>query len=303
MNSYAFRSAALLCLVLAALGLQGQTQYHHLIAGSFDNLPAASQLAEALKARGQNATILFPSAASPQYRVSVYASTSKPEVEAYAAALRNTGSKGYWILTINDLSSGQVAQRSSGTQPKGSKAPAPAAGTKLYHVVVSSHNNISEATIRMQTLVSEGYEPYVLYPAVNGEPFRVGVFRSASRKEAQAYLSMQKRKKGSGWLYEAPMPGTSGNAVNMPGSPALPPGKAAAAGVTYHVIAGSYSRFDQANTFAEAMKAKGLQPLILFPEPGKPQTFRVSVFRSTERASADAFKRSSGMSSAWILAQ
>jgi hypothetical protein len=303
MKSYALRSAALLCLILAFLGLQAQTQYHHLIAGSFDNLPAASQLAEALQARGQNATILFPSASSAQYRVSVYASTSKPEVEAYSAALRNAGAKQYWILTLSDYSSSQAAQRSSGTQAKGSKAPAPAAGTKLFHVVVSSHNNISEATIRMQSLASEGYEPYLLYPSVDGEPFRVGVFRSANRKEAQAYLSMHKRKKGSGWLYEAPMPGTSGSAVSMPAGPGLPPGKAAAASTTFHVIAGSYSRFDQASAFADAMKAKGLQPLILFPEPGKPQTFRVSVYRSIDRASADAFKQSSGMSSAWILAQ
>ncbi|MEM9987830.1 MAG: SPOR domain-containing protein, partial [Bacteroidota bacterium] len=74
---------------------------------------------------------------------------------------------------------------------------------------------------------------------------------------------------------------------------------------TFHLIAGSFNRFDQASEFSSALRSKGYSPLIIFPETGISETFRVSVYQSTLRAKVDEFKVkfNQGGGSAWVYTQ
>ncbi|TAE47210.1 MAG: SPOR domain-containing protein [Bacteroidetes bacterium] len=304
---------ALFVLILRPASLQAQSEYYHLIAGSFDDLKSANDLVTALKAKGQsNALILFPSAESPKYRVSVYYSASRQEVQTYANSIRNTGGKSYWILVQKDpkavaaSSSTAVAASAKNKKPEqtkpgsmtSGKAATPTAGP-TYHLVVGSFDKFETANQSMSSLVSSGFEPYIIYPSASSKAYKVGVYYSKDRKEVQTYSGMlKKRGKNPGWIYE-----DSEAAPSTKTTPATSTRLPAGSTPTYHLIAGSYDRFEQASEFADAMKAKGMQPLIMFPEPGISDTFRVSVYRSTSKTSVESYKKQKALSKAWIFEQ
>lgn len=302
---------ALFALMLRPASLRAQSEYYHLIAGSFDDLKSANDLVTALKAKGQsNALILFPSAESPKYRVSVYYSANRQEVQSYANSIRNTGGKSYWILVQKDPKA--VAASSSATpvaknkKPEQTKPgamtpgkPAPAKPGPTYHLVVGSFDKFETANQSMSSLVSSGFEPYIIYPSASSKAYKVGVYYSKDRKEVQTYSGMlKKRGKNPGWIYE-----DSDAAPSTKTTPATSTRLPAGATPTYHLIAGSYDRFEQASEFADAMKAKGMEPLIMFPEPGISDTFRVSVYRSTNKTSVESYKKQKALSKAWIFEQ
>ncbi|MEZ4849397.1 MAG: hypothetical protein R3B93_12425 [Bacteroidia bacterium] len=81
---------------------------------------------------------------------------------------------------------------------------------------------------------------------------------------------------------------------------------ASESGATYHLIGGSFTHFEQASEYSESAKALGYDPLIMFPEPGKFNSFSVSIYRSTNKSDVVTYNKSitnSGKKGGWIYEQ
>lgn len=295
-------------LCLASSQLMAQQAYYHLIAGSFDEFSAASKMVSTLKAKGSNPVMLFPGEGSERYRVSVFQSLNRAEVGAYHQTLKRQGEgKNYWILSLNPQ-----ANRKSTANMRTSGQPVPTDGTgNIYHLIVGSFDSFGAADRSVTALEEQGYEPYVIMPGGQIDHYRVSVYRSMDREEIETYSNLlRKRGKKNGWIYEEE-PGTtttfdqpmaSNNARLTPGAEIRAP---SANDKTYHLIAGSFERFDQASKFADAMRNQGYNPFIMFPEMSDGETFRVSVYQSTQRNRVEAFKQNLAQqgTKGWIFTQ
>jgi len=306
-----FRLVSLVVLGFACLAsshLMAQQAYYHLIAGSFDEFSAASEMVSTLEAKGSKPVLLFPGEGSERYRVSVFQSLNRNEVAAYHKTLKRNGQgKNYWILSMNPQ-----AQNSNPTNMRTAQQPVPTDGTgKVYHLIVGSFDNLGAADRSVTALEEQGYEPYVLMPGGQVNNYRVSVYRSMDREEIETYSSLlRKRGKQNGWIYEEE-PGTT-TTFNQPIAPdyaRLTPGTEmrppSANDKTYHLIAGSFERFDQASEFADLMRNKGYNPFIMFPEMSDGKSFRVSVYQSTQRKRVEAFKQNLAQqgTEGWIFVQ
>lgn len=316
----------LLCAALLSISsLQAQNGYYHLIAGSFDDFASARQLVVGLEQQNYEAVLLFPNAASDRYRVSVYQSVDRQAVSQYQQQLKRQGKgKAYWILAMTPQ---KAAAADPGANRRTRSEEMPSDGTgNVYHLIVGSYDNMRAAEDAVQALQTQGYEPYVLMPGQTSN-YRVSIYRSMDREEISTYSSMlRKRGKKEGWIYEeepgtvttfgqpysfssaaagTPMaPGTEGSRM-APGTEGNRMMQASGQGATFHLIAGSFERFDQASEFADAMRAKGYNPLIMLPETGISQTFRVSVYQSTQRPRVERFQQQLAAqgTKGWIYAQ
>ncbi|MDX2286342.1 MAG: SPOR domain-containing protein [Bacteroidia bacterium] len=287
-----FRSFLALALCCAALAAQAQTAQYHLIAGSFDTFQTASDFAGGLKgANGMNPQVLMPDASTPKYRVSVYHSSNRTEVQSFQNGLKSKGlGKGYWVLAQQGPATSVAA---AGTRP----AAGTASGKPVYHLIVSSFDDLAPANQALNTLRAEGFTPYLLYPKGKEKGYRVSVYQADNKREVQSFSSfLKKRGKPAGWVYEEP----AGSAA------AVPPGANARMGApagtaTYHLIGGSFARFDQASDYANTVRPLGYDPLILFPEATDGGKFRVSLYRSTSRTEVEAYKKQKNNTTAWVL--
>jgi cell division septation protein DedD len=71
----------------------------------------------------------------------------------------------------------------------------------------------------------------------------------------------------------------------------------------YHLIAGSFASLDAARKFQAQMTAEGYTAIIVASAPGTQASYRVSIFRSAERKTAEAFAEKQkvlGKNSGWI---
>jgi hypothetical protein len=309
----------LLTLMLMGIGssLMAQSGYYHLIAGSFDEFGAASQLVETLKIKNQKSVLLFPTQSSQRYRVSVFQSLDRDAVDAYQRALARKGEgQSYWILSLEPGSKAMASTSGHQTananlRMRGSEIPSDGTGN-VYHLITGSFDNLTAADRSMLALEAQGYEPYLLNPQSPTDNYRVSVYRSMDREEITTYSNLlRKRGKKSGWIYEEtpgantmsfrqPVSGSGSNANLTTSTQA-----SASQGATFHLIAGSYDRFDQASQFADAMRNQGYNPLIMFPETGVSKTFRVSVYQSTQRNRVEQFQQQLVQkgTKGWIYAQ
>jgi cell division septation protein DedD len=284
------RSFLVLIFCCAALALQAQTAQFHLIAGSFDTFQTASDFAGGLKgANGMNPQVLMPDASTPKYRVSVYHSSNRTEVQSFQNSLKGKGlGKGYWVL----------AQQGAATSVAAASRPATgaASGKPVYHLIVSSFDDLGPANEALKTLRAEGFTPYLLYPKGKEKTYRVSVYQADNKREVQSFSSfLKKRGKPAGWVYEEP----AGAAASVPaGANAR---MAAPGAATYHLIGGSFARFDQASEYANTVRPLGYDPLILFPEATDGGKFRVSLYRSTSRTEVEAYKKQMNNTTAWVL--
>jgi len=269
--------------------------YYYLIAGSFDNFQAASQLVTSLEGKGQTPVMLFPNAETKYYRVSVYSSLERAKVSAFKKGLKGAGQK-YWILEQKPAGTSNASANKRTDRSTLAATEAAAEEGMTYHLILGSFDDAETANRSVDALTAQGYEPYVLYPQTTREKYRVSVFRSNERAEIDAYSSLLKKKgKTSGWILEETagttsiygQPGTIATDLPLsPGTRTVSPGN-----ITYHLIAGSFDRFDQASAFAEKLRTKGINTLIMFPETGISQTFRVSVYQSTQRERVSIYQK------------
>jgi hypothetical protein len=302
-----FLSLLSLSLFLALPGkkLVAQDAYYHLIAGSYADFPSAQQYAEALKSRNYNSLILFPTLDSKNYRVSVYHSSTKAEIQNYLNQLKKAGidAKKFWILTQTPV--GGVIAPAATTAPQVRVADGSLRGAGTFHLISGSFQQFAKAQEAELAMEAQGFQADVLFPDSKDGSYRVSIYRSPNRKEVETYSSMlKKRGKNPGWIF---LDDGSAKAVArisdeaasskrivlgpQAGTSAAPAQSAAVANVTYHLIGGSFKKFNQANTYSEELKAKGLDPLIIFPEPGVSSSFRVSAYRSNNKAQVTAFQK------------
>lgn len=289
----------------SAMGQSQNTEYYHLIAGSFNDFNSAAQMVKSLKTKGYNPVILFPNETANKYRVSVHHSLNRDDVVTFSKGARKQGGSSFWILTQKDPKAAaqkQIASVSRGQDANLSTSTTGLVSDAHYHVIMGSLQDIQAANRAVEALKKKGYEPYILYTPGETASYRVSVFQGDDREEVDKYFSwLKKSGNKTAWIYEDKS--STSSALNIPVSGAkLAPGTSS----TYHFIGGSYKRFEQASEYAEKMKAKGMAPLIMFPEIGISETFRVSLFRSTTKADVAAFKSSaekSGKAKGWILEQ
>lgn len=304
-----FLSLLSLSLFLALPGkkLVAQDAYYHLIAGSYADFPSAKQYAEALKTRNYNSLILFPTLDSKNYRVSVHHSSTKTEVQSYLNQLKKAGidAKKFWILTQTP-SGAATSAAAAATSPQVRVSDGSLRGAGTFHLISGSFQQFAKAQEAETAMEAQGFQADVLFPDSKDGSYRVSIYRSPNRKEVETYSSMlKKRGKNPGWILMddgstsavariSDEASTSKRIVLGPKagtSTAAPAQSAAVANVTYHLIGGSFKKFNQANTYSESLKAQGFDPLIMFPEPGVSSSFRVSAYRSNNKAQVSAFQR------------
>lgn len=299
--------ALVLGMLLMTPGWALAQEVHHLIAGSFKDFETAGEMVTSLKMKGYSPLVIFPDATTKKYRVSVYNSLSRTEVDAFAESLKakDRSTKSYWIYSQQD----PTAMATRGQDDSSNKRKAKKGKVKLdheapvYHLIKSSMNSFEAAQESVDALSAKGYEPYIIFPSAAQTGYRVSVYASNDRDEVQAYSNLLKKKgEAAGWIYQE-MPGTdvtSTLGVATSSTARMP----SASGKTYHLIGGSFKNFDQASEYANDMKAKGYDPLIMFPELGKFDTFRVSVYRSTNRSEVNSYNqsmKSKGDKGGWVF--
>ena len=152
------------------------------------------------------------------------------------------------------------------------------AGTPVYHVIVGSFPSRDAALRSQGARQSQGFNAYIIDPDVSSTKYRLGVYRSANRREVDAYRQQLVRsgKASSSWIYEQ-------KALVVPTSSSTASGNRVVGGV-YHLIGGSYQNFEDADTYKRDMQSRGYNAVIMFPKPGVSTTYRVSIVRSAAKS-------------------
>ncbi len=301
-------SLTLFLSVCSGLPLLAQSGYHHLILGSFKTFEKASEaLSQAQQTGALNPVILFPDDSNSWYRLSGYQSLHRAEVETFSRNLARQGKPKGWILTQTSTSISRGTSSPAASQRLAT--PTTEVSQARFHLVMESHPTFEKAEEGVAALRAKGMEPYVVFPSGTTQAYRVSVYAASDRSEVDAYAKMLSRSgmKGGWILEESGAPTTSvspltGSNARM----ATPSATAARSNASYHLIGGSFARFDEASDFAEASRAHGATPMIIFPEDGQQGNFRVSLRQSRNRGEIESFQRqlqNKGMNPGWIMAQ
>ncbi|MCI4668706.1 MAG: SPOR domain-containing protein [Bacteroidia bacterium] len=274
-----------LLLSLATLSMAQNTSYH-LIAGSFKTLKPANELVDVLSMKGFSPQIIFPSEKSSYYRVSIFNSVDRNTVKSYKSQV--SGGAKYWTLAVD------------GTQSRSSVSGNPSFEndrsifSNNYHVVIGSFPSRDAALRSQGARQNQGFNAYILEPADGNSTYRLAVYRSSNRKEVETYQRQLVRsgKVPNAWIHES---GASTSVSTGTGSRVV--------GGMYHLIGGSYNKFDEADAYKQEMIGKGFKAIIIFPKPGVSTTYRVSVARSAVKndvKSAQAKYKSMTKKGSWI---
>lgn len=288
---------------------------YYLIAGSFNNLESAQNgLAKIQSDYGRRPELLFPDtqAGSRRYRVSVYRSSTRREVDAFANSLKQKGMKAGWILEMQKPAYPSPVMRGSvATQRLASDSYAKN-GIETYYLITGSFQSFDQADRDRLEKIEKGFESEILFPEETGsDSYKVSVFYSTSRKQIDSYAALLKRKGIKGWIYTAEPTGAIASTSRGASNAKVVKTETAApnpddANKTFHIVGGSFKDFDQASTFSETMKLKGLSPNIIFPSSDQGY-FRVSVYTNKNRAAVSAknaqLKKAGTLSKGWIFAE
>ena len=176
--------------------LWAQGPQFHLIAGSFADQATADELATALRAKNYQPQILAPAKAGANYRVSIYQSDNRAEIDMFAQRLKQQGARSYWILALDE----QAAARTHARMSAGGLSNPDEA---TYHVIMGSYDDFTTANDAVDAYKAKGFEPYIVFPQNSGGWYRVSVFRSQEKAEVAEYQSLlSKRGKDKGWILE-----------------------------------------------------------------------------------------------------
>lgn len=253
---------------------------YYLIAGSFHSFESANEALEEFEDQGFQPIILFPAADGKDlYRVSIYQAAKRTEVVQYQALLKGQGRKGGWIYQAKASTASQVNSR---------MASIPGDATERHYLIVSSLKGYTDALDAAAVLNEKGYETEVLFPGQGSEYYRISVYQATDREEIEAYSAMLKKQgKEAGWVYSEPI--ISGASVRaVPTAAITRSGAAAEKGLRFHLIVGSYDNYMMALDYADQLKTKGYDALVIFPD--KPTgNYRVSLYHSNDRAEVAGF--------------
>lgn len=309
-----------LTIVFAGLSvsmLLAQDHYHHLIMGSYKTFEKATEaMPTIMETTGRQPTVLFPQASSDWFRISAYQSVNRAEVEGFSREMARNGKPKGWILTLAPVTrstmrnSPQGLQQNSNQRIAGTSIAAAQNGDARYHLIVGSFQTYEKASEALVEYEDKGLEPYIVFPVGEVKAYRISVYVADNREEVASYSNMLSRSgMQKGWIFEeagtttsqSPLAGNTRSNARLASA-----NTSATTGAVYHLIGGSFKRYDDATSYMDAARTFGGVPQILWPEDGEQENFRVSIISSSNRSEVEAFKRqleARGLQAGWILAK
>ncbi len=174
---------------------------YYLILGSFTTYEAAEELADRLRENKYEPEILLPTFDSPTYRVHVYATKSKSEIEAYASKLKRAGRETGWVY---EQPADLVAFSRGLPEGEGRVSQTSVLRAKFdYYLIAASFKDLSSAQTFANKKLSQGFYPLIIAPEESSGYYRVSIYHANQRTELE-YFSQQHnpRTKENLWIYE-----------------------------------------------------------------------------------------------------
>ncbi len=177
---------------------------YYLILGSFSSYETAEELANRLRENKYEPEILLPTLDAPTYRVHVYATQNKSEIEAYANKLERTGRETGWIYEqpadLVAFGRGISDGQSRVTQTSVLRAKFD------YYLIAASFKDLASARVFADEKLAEGFFPLIIAPDDPSGNYRVSVYHANDRSELE-YFSDQNnpRTKENLWIYSPGM--------------------------------------------------------------------------------------------------
>ena len=181
----------------APASASGNVRYH-LIVGSHPSYEVAQTQVDQLTAKGMEPYVVFPMGEVSAFRVSVFNSANKREIDAYATRLRQRyPSMSNWILeeqatssTLNPALSQRVSR------------PAAAATGTTYYLIGGNFARYDQASDFAEASRAYGANPRILVPDQGQQGnFRVSLWESANKTEVEAYQQqLVQRGLPGGWI-------------------------------------------------------------------------------------------------------
>ena len=270
---------------------------YHLIVASYKSFEAANNFAEVLQQKGLQAYIVFPKPGGNAYRVSIFGSQDRALVQDYKAQVRN--SYDGWIyfqdVDIPPSSPTQSPRTNLNPNPRRDLSISQPASGFMYYLILGSYDTYEAAQKKADALRLNKYEPDILLPTKNSPKYRVYVYATGDKREIEAYTQrLKKVNRESGWIYEQPIemmafenglpePNFASRGQEQPiqeGNFAQPqPTKVT---FNFYLIAASFKKLKQAQTFSQELIRDGFSPLILATNE-ESGYYRVSVYQAYSR--------------------
>ncbi|MEL6625585.1 MAG: SPOR domain-containing protein [Bacteroidota bacterium] len=267
---------------------------YYLIAGSFSDLQSANELADVLRVKNYQPRVLLPNGDPQLYRVSIYQGTDKVQLENIKKQIPG-GSK-YWIFSTGNTS---LPSTNSRIARPTSSVTTTTPENATYHLILGSFPTLDAAQRSQVALSSQGYEPYLLGPDAKSNNYRIAVYRSNNYQEVKAYQENLRRmgRQDKGWIHKEAFPTSLALTNPRAGQRVVTLG-------TFHLIAGSFNRFNQAEELTVQKRAEGYNALVLPPVPGKSVNYRVSIYQGNTKQAVEAFNKqlkAQGKKTGWVL--
>lgn len=166
---------------------------YHVVIGSFPTRDAALRSQGARQSQGFDAYVLEPTAGTKNYRIAVYRSSNKKEVDAYRQQLIRSGKvPSAWIQETGG-STGTEVSTGTGNRVVGG----------VYHLIGGSFQQFEDAETYKQNMLGEGYNALIIFPKPGvSTTYRVSIARSAIKNNVQQVQARYKAaKKKDSWIW------------------------------------------------------------------------------------------------------
>ncbi|MEM6343545.1 MAG: SPOR domain-containing protein [Bacteroidota bacterium] len=169
----------------------------HLVVGSFDDYAQADALVMALAQEQYEPYVIFPTKEGEKFRVSVYSSDSRREIEGYASMMKKRGKEKGWIYEEKDPAPNTLASARVATRGGDDLAD--------FHLIGGSFKSYEQALVFADEMKAAGHKAVVLFPQVTkSNSFRVSIYQSDSQMAVSRYRKqLEKAGKAAGWVYSS----------------------------------------------------------------------------------------------------
>lgn len=181
-------------------GSNEQTLVYYLIVGSFSSYESAEIKVSELALKGYEPDILVPTANSPSYKVFVFVTDIKEQIDAYISKNKSRieREKG-WVFE-------QTGAYINYGQGRGetAKTPVNAKVTSAYYLIGASLATQAAATDFAKKVRDLGYYPTILAPDKSSKYYRVSIYHHSDR-EILEYFKKQNYAKGiatNSWILQ-----------------------------------------------------------------------------------------------------
>lgn len=288
--------------------------YYHAVTGSYQSEQSAAAQLLLLEQKGMKGVLLFPSKEGEAYRISVFQSLYKEEVEKQVKELQKKGYKKAWVYAQTGAKPAVAAQPAGKTtKPADKPAASPTARVgqqpslpvpsspyqpsissgMVNYLVVGSAKKKEEAEAIQARLVTEGYKTYLLNPEKTAGMYRVAVIRHEDKNAVAAYQAKVKSRFPDAWIMavkEAAAPEAVGNGTAPKTTTRGMSDEQAAEGMRYHLVIASVKDLSSAVHIRETWAKLGYTAMLLPTGAGISETFRVSVFQAKNKQEVTAMQ-------------